>query len=162
MEKPQLLKYWGVYKNLSLSPSTPFMFASLDISSSPFPPRPLLPIICQKLCRFLSLKNTLQSEFTHRLPPPPPHPLCTFLLSCLKVDDLNLIWRCNAFQTVLRSRLRLCLPPPSLKVDLTARCSELSGDGGYMRVCALVVLVSNLWLVFIHECMTRALRCMCW
>lgn len=54
---PQLLKYWGVYKTLSLPLFTSFMFGSFHISSSPFPPRPLLPIICQKLCRFLSLKT---------------------------------------------------------------------------------------------------------
>lgn len=43
-------------------------------------------------------KNTLQSEFTHRLPPPHHPHLCTFLPGCLKTDDLNLIWRCNAFR----------------------------------------------------------------
>lgn len=87
-------------QNLSLSPFTSFMFASFDISSSPFPPRPLLPIICQKLCRSLSLKTRCSQNLRIAClrPPPPRPPLCTFLLSCLKTDDLNLIWRCNAFR----------------------------------------------------------------
>lgn len=68
VENPQLLKYWGVYK-IPASPSS--LPSCLALSSSPFPPRPLLPIICQKLCRFLSLKTRPQSEFTHRLLLPP-------------------------------------------------------------------------------------------
>lgn len=85
-------------QNLSLSPFTSFMFASFDISSSPFPPRPLLPIICQKLCRSLSLKTRCSQNLRIACLRPPRSPLCTFLLSCLKTDDLNLIWRCNAFR----------------------------------------------------------------
>lgn len=60
-------------QNLSLSPFTSFMFASFDISSSPFPPRPLLPIICQKLCRSLSLKTRCSQNLRIACLRPPVH-----------------------------------------------------------------------------------------
>lgn len=81
-------------QNLSLSLSTSFMVGSFHISSSPFPPRPLLPIICQKLCRFLSLKTRRSQNLRIA---------CSFLLlSCLKMDDLNSIRRCNVFHAAFR------------------------------------------------------------
>lgn len=137
VQNPELVKYWGVYK-ISASPSSlPSCLASFHISSSPFPPRPPLPIICQKLCRFFSLKTRRSQNLRIACPPtrllPPQLPK-------------------NGWPQLHSETQRVSRSAPPLwctivKVDLTAVCWA-TVDGTRQGV----VLVSILCLVFIHEC----------
>lgn len=122
---------------------------------SPFPPHPLLPIICQNLCRFLALKTCcIQNLRPSSLPSTPPSPL----LHCLKMDDLNLIWRGNISRSLFLSIcLALSFLQASLKVDLTGR----RGAWGWrvrecVRSCFLVSLLSSGYL-----CLCMSVYCMC-
>lgn len=153
IEKPQLLKYWGVYKILASPPLTSFMFGS-----SLFPILlSLHALSCQSSARNYA-DSSLWKHATVRIYASSPFPFCTFLLNCLKMDDLNLIWRSNIFAQFLYSLL-LCFGPPSasLKADLTGRCSEQDWRV-YGNVCthlsasSLACVYSWVYDVHCHAC----------
>lgn len=106
--KPELLiKYWGVYRISSL-------IHFLLPPCSPFPPRPVLSIICHKLCRFLPLKTYCiqNSSPLHFLPWMTSTSFAEATFHCFPVS--------------------LVLSLASLKVGLTGRCGA---KGWRVREC---------------------------
>ncbi len=140
------MKYWGVYKITASLILTSFMFFLLTNCSS-FPSRPLLPIICQKLCRFLSLKTCcIQNLRPFSLPSTPPS-----IPPSLPKNGWPQLHLGKHFTLTLSVFLfpLSSLSPASLKVDLTGRRDV---QGWRVRECVCInFLVSLLGWV-----------CLCW
>lgn len=121
---------------------------------SPFPPHPLLPIICQNLCRFLSLKTCCIQNLRPSSPPSTPP---SSLLHCLKMDDLNLIWRGNISRSLFLSIcLALSFLQASLKVDLTGR---RGARGWRVRECVRSCFLVSLFCCG-YSCLCMSVYCM--
>lgn len=155
IEKTQLLKYWGVYKILASPPLTSFMFGS-----SLFPILlSLHALSCQSSARNYA-DSSLWKHAVARIYTLPPFPFCTFLLNCLKMDDLKLIWRSNIFRTIFILTPSVFWSSSSIIKGWPYREVQWAGlEGVWEHVHSLVTILSGLCLFM---SIWRALRCICW